>query len=57
MSEFLAVSNGSKDESSPNKSLRDKAYTLLMERVSSIREFGSYVFWKNEERRNKYLND
>ena len=57
MSELLAASNGSKDESSPNKLLRDKAYTLLMERVSSIRECGRYVFWKNEERRNKYLND
>lgn len=57
MSELLAVSNGSKDESSPNKLLRDKAYTLLMDRVSSIRECGRYVFWKNEERRNKYLND
>jgi hypothetical protein len=57
MSELLALSNGSKDESSPNKLLRDKAYTLLMERVSSIRECGRYVFWKNDDRRDKYLND
>lgn len=57
MSELLAASNGSKDESSANKDLRDKAYTLLLERVSIIREYGRYVFWKNEERREKYLND
>ncbi|WP_054720919.1 hypothetical protein [Marinifilum fragile] len=57
MSELLAASNGSKDESSANKVLRDKAYSLLVERVSRIREYGRYVFWKNEERREKYLND
>ena len=56
MSELLAASNGFKDESSANKVLRDKAYTLLVERVSQIREYGRYVFWKNEDRREKYLN-
>lgn len=57
MSELLAASNGSKDDSSANKILRDKAYTLLVERVSTIREYGRYIFWKDEERREKYLND
>jgi len=57
MSELLAASNGSKDESSSKKVLRDKAYTLLTEHMSEIREFGKYVFWKNEERREKYLSN
>lgn len=55
MSELLANSNGSKDESSANKVLRDKAYTLLADRVSTIREYGRYVFWKDEDRKEKYL--
>ncbi len=57
MSELLAASNGSKDESSNTKLLRDKAYTLLFSKVSEIREYGRYLFWKNSERRQKYLND
>lgn len=55
MSELLAASNGSKDDSSVNKLLRDKAYTLLTEQMSTIREYGKYVFWKDEERKEKYM--
>ena len=57
MSELLAASNGSKDESSAAKTIRDKAYTLLFNKASAIREYGRYIFWKNNERREKYLND
>lgn len=57
MSELLSASNGSKDEKNQAKVLRDKAYTLLYNKVSEIREYGRYVFWKNEERREKYLID
>jgi len=57
MSELLAASNGSKDESSKNKLLRDKAYTLLIGHMSAIREYGKYVFWKDEERKEKYLSN
>ncbi|MGZ2369598.1 hypothetical protein ACXR6G_07410 [Ancylomarina sp. YFZ004] len=55
MSELLATANGSKDESSSNKLIRDKAYTLLTEHMSDIREYGKYVFWKDDERKEKYL--
>ncbi len=54
LAELLANANGSSDESSHTKKLRDKAFTLLSERVSTIREYGRYVFWKNEDRREKY---
>ena len=57
LADLLAQVNGSKDESSANKILRDKAYTLLFERVSKIREYGRYVFWKNDERKEKYLKE
>lgn len=56
MSELLAASNGSKDESSETKLMRDKAYSLLIERISSIREYGRYIFWKNDARKKIYLN-
>jgi len=57
MATLLATANGSKDDSSEIKLLRDKAYTLLAERISTIREYGRYVFWRNEERKEKYFND
>lgn len=55
MSELLASANGSKDENSSNKLMRDKAYTILTEHMSVIREYGKYIFWKEEERKEKYL--
>lgn len=55
ISALLALSNGSKDEPSENKLMRDKAYTLLYQHVSTIREYGKYVFWKNEKRQEKYM--
>ncbi|PKQ63902.1 hypothetical protein BZG02_07785 [Labilibaculum filiforme] len=57
MSVLLAESNGSKEENSATKLMRDKAYTLLAEKMSTIREYGRYIFWKNEDRKKKYLND
>jgi len=57
MAELLASSNGSKDESSSNKILRDKAYTLLADRLSTVREYGKYVFWKNDDRKEKYMSN
>ena len=41
MSELLALSNGSKNETSENKLMRDKAYTILYNHVSTIR-FAKY---------------
>jgi len=56
MSELLAASNGSSSDGSSKKVLRDKAYTLLANKVSEIREYGRYVFWQNDDRREKYIN-
>jgi hypothetical protein len=52
--ELLAASNGSEGDSSVNKKMRDKAFTLLFEKESTIREYGRYIFWKDEGRRSKY---
>jgi len=56
MSELLAANNGAKGENSENKLLRDKAYTLLAEKASTVREYGHYLFWKDEEKSARYNN-
>nr|WP_319398846.1 hypothetical protein [uncultured Carboxylicivirga sp.] len=55
LSELLAQANGTAEEGGGNKLLRDKAYTLLYKKVQEIREYGRYVFWKNDERLKKYI--
>lgn len=57
MALLLATDNGSKDDSSATKQLRDQAFTLLDEHMTTIREYGRYVFWRDEERKEKYLSD
>ncbi|TRX71435.1 hypothetical protein [Carboxylicivirga sp. M1479] len=57
LKDLLAEANGSSDESSAIKVRRDKAFTLLSEKVSLIREYGRYIFWKNEDRRKKYYSN
>lgn len=54
MAELLAASNGSNDENSVTKLQRDKAYTLLADKVRTIREYGQYVFWQDEDRKKRY---
>uniref|UniRef100_UPI00321788D4 hypothetical protein n=1 Tax=uncultured Draconibacterium sp. TaxID=1573823 RepID=UPI00321788D4 len=54
MSELLATANGSDGDSSEAKILRDKAFTLLNKADSTIREYGRYVFWKDDEKRDRY---
>ena len=54
MSELLAASNGAAGEGNEAKILRDKAYTLLAEKVRIIRDYGQYVFWKDENKLKRY---
>ena len=57
MAELLAASNGAEDESNETKIRRDKAYTLLADKVSTIRKYGRYVFWKDDDKRGRYYKD
>lgn len=57
MAELLAQCNGSVNESSVAKLLRDKAFTLLDERMRKIREVGQYIFWRDAERKALYVDD
>lgn len=54
MSELLAAANGAVGESSVNKELRDRAFTLLFEKSRIIRDYGRYVFWKDEDQKKRY---
>ena len=54
MSELLAASNGAVGEGNEAKILRDKAFTLLDEKARIIREYGQYVFWKDENKLKRY---
>jgi hypothetical protein len=54
MSELLAASNGAAGEGNEAKILRDKAFTLLDEKARIIREYGQYVFWKDENKLKRY---
>jgi len=53
-SELLAASNGAAGEGNASKVLRDKAYTLLAEKARIIRDYGQYVFWKDENKLKRY---
>jgi len=55
MSGLLAAVNGSAEEGNQAKVLRDKAYTLLNEKAGTVREFGKYVFWKDEKKQQRYF--
>ncbi|WP_321290253.1 hypothetical protein [uncultured Sunxiuqinia sp.] len=57
MADLLAAANGSNDETNATKLQRDKAYTLLANKVSTIREYGRYVFWKDDDKRARYYKD
>jgi hypothetical protein len=56
MSELLAAANGAAGEGNEAKVLRDKAFTLLAEKVRVIREYGQYVFWKDPDKLKKYYS-
>lgn len=57
MSSLLAVARGETAGAKEIKVHRDKAYTLLKQRVDEIREHGRYVFWRNEERLKGYASE
>ncbi|WP_297092243.1 hypothetical protein [uncultured Draconibacterium sp.] len=54
LSELLAAANGAADDGNQAKTLRDKAYSLLFQKESIVREYGRYVFWKDDDKRGRY---
>lgn len=55
MGTVLATVNGVRDDNDkPAKEIRDRAFTFLKEAVDEICEYGKYLFWKDEEKLEKY---
>ncbi len=50
MSELLGATTAERAESNEAVSLRNKAYTHLKEAVDEIKNYGQYLFWRDEER-------
>ncbi|WP_461644200.1 hypothetical protein [Labilibaculum euxinus] len=52
---LLAKANGVRDDNDkPAKEMRDRAYTYVKEAVDEICMYGKYVFWKDENKVEKY---
>lgn len=50
MADILARATGDKAENSEAKTLRDKAYTYLRQRVDEVRRYGKFIFRKDKDR-------
>lgn len=57
LSRANAVATGERLARSPNRDLRDRAYTHLHALVSEIRATGRYVFWKEPQRAKAYASE
>ncbi len=57
MANLLTKVNGERKSSNTARIIRDKAYMHLKEAVDEIREYGKYVFWRDEERLQKYSSE
>ncbi|MCW3806394.1 hypothetical protein [Plebeiibacterium marinum] len=57
LKDILAKVNGEKGNYNEDKILRDKAYSLLTLHLNEVREYGRYVFWKDENRKKRYASD
>jgi hypothetical protein len=53
----LARSNGEKLEGSEVLEMRNKAYTYLKLAVDEVRDYGKYVFRKDDEKRQGYRSE
>ncbi|MDY6935254.1 MAG: hypothetical protein SVZ03_13655 [Spirochaetota bacterium] len=56
MSDLLGAASAERADSSGAKKIRDQAYTHLKEAVDEVREFGRFVFWRDETRIKGYAS-
>jgi hypothetical protein len=56
MAELLGQATVGREDRSPARITRDKAYTHLKEAVDEIRSYGQFVFWRNESRDKGYVS-
>ncbi len=53
---LLGIAHGEKATDSETKIMRDKAYTYLKQSVDEIREYGRFLFWRDETRATGYAS-
>ena len=56
MSDLLGAVNTELPEESGARDLRDRAFTHLKKLVTEVREYGKYVFYRNDERYRGYVS-
>lgn len=54
---ILGKANGTREDNSPNKLMRDKAYTYLKQQVDIVRKYGKFVFRDDENHAAKYASE
>lgn len=57
LSDLLALNNDGQEKASPEKNLRDRAFTHLKKAVDEIRLYGKAEFWREPERLKGYSSD
>ncbi len=57
MSDLLGATTTERADSSDTKKIRDQAYTYLKEAVDEVRDFGQYVFWRDDARFRGYRSE
>lgn len=57
MANILGKATGTRDDSSPAKLIRDKAYTHLKKYVDQVRRYGKFVFRNDPDHAAKYASE
>jgi len=57
MSKVLARANDNREETSQLRINRDKAFTHLKQAVDTVRDYGKFVFWRDENKLKGYRSD
>ncbi|MCP4213760.1 MAG: hypothetical protein GY765_03840 [bacterium] len=57
LDKILGVKAKNRKESTEIKLIRDQAYTLLKDAVDEVREYGQFIFWRDDLRSKGYASD
>jgi hypothetical protein len=57
LSDLLALNNDGQEKDSPEKDLRDRAFTHLKKAVDEIRLYGKAEFWREPDRLKGYSSE
>ncbi len=57
LADLLGAATSERADSSEAKKIRDQAYTYLKDGVDEVREFGQYIFWRDDARFRGYRSE